>query len=348
MKSYIQRKAPGLFDYDNRLTELTRQGDLLQRLDQVIDWDLFVPTIETALATQPQGPGGRPAWPPKMMFKLLVLQRLYHLSDEQTEYQLLDRLSFQRFAGLTLADKAPDQNTVYDFREALTRADLFDHLFALFGEQLAHQGLLPKEGHIVDATFVEVPRQRNTREENAQIKAGQVPPAWEEQPHKRCHKDLDARWTKKGEAVYYGYKDHVKVNAASKLIEAAEVTDAAVHDSQAVEDLVAAGDGPTYADSAYSGEPVAEHLAEKGVEGRIIEPARRGRELTARQQRSNRTKSRVRARGEHVFSVLSGQAGRVFLRYIGFVRNRAAVVLLNLVYNFVGYEQITRLRLRPV
>jgi len=177
MKNYIQRKAPGLFDYDNRLTELTRQGDLLQRLDQVIDWDLFVPTIETALATQPQGPGGRPAWSPKMMFKLLVLQRLYHLSDEQTEYQLLDRLSFQRFAGLTLADKAPDQNTIYDCREALTRADLLDHLFALFGEQLAHQGLLPKEGHLVDATFVEVPRQRNTREENAQIKAGQVPPA---------------------------------------------------------------------------------------------------------------------------------------------------------------------------
>lgn len=345
---YIRSRPPGLFDHDMRLAELSRRGDILHRLDEVVDWDLFIPPIETALAKPAVAPGGRPAWHPKVLFKLLVVQRLYNLSDEQAEFQLADRLSFQRFVGLTLADAVPDQNTLWGFREELRKSGVLDQLFALFNEALRSRGLLPKDGHIVDATFVEVPKQRNSREENADIKEGRIPEGWGDDGKRLSHKDLDARWTKKNEQTFYGYKNHVKVNARSKLIEAAVVTHAAVHDSQALEDLARSGDGVLYADSAYAGAPIAAMLAGKGIEPRICEKGVSGRPLTKKQIKSNREKSTVRSRVEHVFAVMSGQAGRVFLRYIGAARTEAAVVLLNLTYNLVRYEQIVRMELMPL
>jgi len=347
-KQYIRSRPPGLFDHDMRLADLSRRGDILHRLDQVVDWDLFVPPIEQALAKPVVAPGGRPAWHPKVLFKLLVVQRLYNLSDEQAEFQLADRLSFQRFVGLTLADAVPDQNTLWGFREELRKSGVLDQLFALFNETLRSRGLLPKDGHIVDATFVEVPRQRNSREENAEIKAGRIPEGWKDDAKMLSHKDLDARWTKKNAQSYYGYKNHVKIDAASKLIESAVVTDAAVHDSQALEDLVDSEDRVLYADSAYSGAPIAAMLAARDIAPRICEKGTRGHPLTQKQMKSNRKKSRVRSRVEHVFAVMSGQAGRVFLRYIGAARTKAAVVMMNLTYNLVRYEQIVRLDLMPL
>jgi len=344
----IRPQAPGLFDYDDRLGLLSRHGDPLGRLDAVVNWDLFLPLIEPVRATaEPRGPGGRPAWPALVLFKLLILQRLYHLSDAEAEYQLLDRLSFQRFVGLSLADKAPDQNTLRLFREALTQAGIQQQLFDAFTAHLAEQGLLPKDGCIIDATFVEIPRQRNSRAENAALKEGEVPPDWANNPKKLAQKDCDARWTKKNEEVYYGYKDHIKVNATTTLIETAVVTVASVHDSQVVDQLIQSGDEAVFADSAYSGAPVAATLAEKKVAGCIVQPARRNTPLTEEEQATNREISRVRARVEHPFALMSGQAGRIFQRYVGLARNAAAIVMLNLVYNLQRYEQIRRLKLEP-
>ena len=118
------------------------------------------------LAKPAKGPGGRPGHDPLQMFKLLVVQRYYNLSDEQTEYQFSDRLSFQKFVGWTVADKVPDANTIWDFREALVRANVFEKLFAEFARQLQTRGLLAQAGKLVDASFVDVPRQRNSRAEN--------------------------------------------------------------------------------------------------------------------------------------------------------------------------------------
>src|SRR5665647_3940530 len=123
------------------------------------------------------------------MFKLLVVQCYYNLSDEPTEDPVSDRLSFQKFAGWTVADKVPDANTLWDFREALVSAGVFEQLFAVFAQQLQAQGLLAQPGKLVDASFVDVPRQRNTRAENATIPAGGVPEAWAEQPAKPPQKD---------------------------------------------------------------------------------------------------------------------------------------------------------------
>lgn len=316
-------------------------------MDSVIDWEGFRPLLGQALAKPAKGPGGRPANDPVKMFKLRVVQRYYNLSDEQTEYQVSDRLSFQKFAGWTVADKIPDANTLWDFREALTSAGVFEKLFEQLARQLQAQGLLVQTGKLVDASFVDVPRQRNSRAENATIKAGGVPEGWAQAPAKQSQKDVDARWTKKNAEVHYGYKKHVKADAQSKLLERYAVTDASVHDSQKLAELVETADGEVYADSAYRSAEAEAMLAQKQVTSQIHERAYRNRPLTDEQKESNRQKSKIRARIEHVFGFLSQSMKGFYLRYIGRRRNAGAIGLINLIYNLARYEQIVRLKLLP-
>lgn len=345
MKTYRSAQALGFFDVELRVQWLEAKGNPLSRLDAVIDWESFRPLLAQALAKPAKGPGGRPAHDPVKMFKLLVVQRYYNLSDEQTEYQVSDRLSFQKFAGWTLADKVPDAHTLWDFREALVRADVFGKLFEQFAQQLQAQGLLAQAGKLVDASFVDVPR--NPRAENATIKAGAVPEAWAEQPAKQRQKDVDARWTKKNAEVHYGCKNHLKAGAKSKWIERYAVTDASVHDSQMLAPLVEPTDGVVYAGSAYRSAEAEAMLAHKQVTSRIHERAYRNRPLSDEQKESNRQKSRIRARIEHIFGYMSQSMKGFYLRCIGRRRNAAAIGLINLIYNLARYEQIVRWKLRP-
>ncbi len=347
MPELIRPAELSFFSLTERLAQISQQSDPLERLNAVIDWQIFQPVLDRVFpAVAPKGPGGRPAYSRLFLCKILVLQRLYQLSDEATQYQILDRLSFQRFLGLNLADPVPDQNTVREFREVLYKAEAFAYLFEVFSSYLAAQGLMPKEGVIVDASFVEVPRQRNTREENALIKTGQTPADWSA---KKCaHKDVDARWTKKNEQTFYGYKDHIKVNIRTKLIESAVVTTASVHDSQATDGLVQEGDVVMFGDSAYTGQLVGEKMATKAVDTVVVQKGVRGRGLNETEKAENREISSTRARVEHVFAVMSGQAGRIFQRYVGRARNQAAIEMMNLCYNLKRYETILRLNLYPV
>ena len=345
MKAFKTKTAPGFFDVELRIQWLTHKGDPLNRLNAVIEWEIFRPILETALGIEPKGPGGRPPFEWLMMFKILVVQRYWGLSDEQVEFWINDRLSFQRFLGLTLADKVPDGNTIWDFREKLVKDGAFERLFIRFKEELEKKGLVGNEGKVVDASFVDVPRQRNSREENATIKAGNVPAEWQDQAHKLSQKDVDARWTKKNQETHFGYKDHVKADAKSKLIEDWKATEASVHDSQVIADLTKKGDGEVYADSAYRSEAIEEDLAGKEVASQIHERAYRGKPLTEEQVENNRCKSRIRVRIEHVFGFMTQSMGGLYLRYIGKVRNTAAIGLINLIYNLARYEQIVRLDL---
>jgi len=348
VKTYQSAQTLGFFDVELRVQWLEAKGNPLSRLDLVIDWESFRPLLEEALAKPAKGPGGRPGYDPLKMFKLLVVQRYYNLSDEQTEYQFSDRLSFQKFAGWTVADKVPDANTIWDFREALVRASVFEKLFAEFARQLQTRGLLAQAGKLVDASFVDVPRQRNSRAENATIRAGGLPAAWAEVPAKPPQKDVDARWTKKNAEVHYGYKNHVKADAQSKLIERYAVTDASVHDSQKLAELVATTDGEVYADNAYRSAEAEAMLAQKQVTSHIHERAYRNHPLSDEQKESNRRKSKIRARIEHVFGFMSQSMKGFYLRYIGRRRNAAAIGLINLIYNLARYEQIVRLKLLPI
>ena len=181
---------------------------------------------------------------------------------------------------------------------------------------------------------------------------GKIAEEWEDQAAKLRPKDTDARWAKKGEEVHFGYKNHVKVDEKSKLIEKYEVTDASVHDSQKIEDLVEKGDGSTvsspsngrvHGDSAYRSAQIEKDRKEKAVESRIHEQGYRNRPLTAEQKENNRQKSRVRARIEHVFGYMTNSMGGIFLTCIGMRRTTAAIGLMNLIYNMARYEQLMRL-----
>ena len=346
MSQYRQPNESGLFDKAVRLEELNAMGDPLAKLDAVIDWDLFSSVFERLPKAEPKGLGGRPSFAPAMMFKALVIQSLYQLSDQQLEFQITDRLSFKRFLGLTDADKSPDEKTFWAFRETLTRNELIEPLFFIFHAALETKGMFARQGQMVDATFVEVARQRNSREDNATIKAGAVPEGWEAQPHKARQKDVDARWTKKNGERYYGYKNHVKVDSRSKLIEDFTVTDASVHDSNALEELIAEGDPTTYVDSAYTGPRCEEIFAERKVPAKPIERAYRNRPLNGSQQRNNRARSKIRVRVEHVFATMRMSLRSAWNRCIGMGRNRGMIGMTNLVYNMVRFEQIERLGLK--
>jgi len=342
----IPKQNPGLFDYENRMKKLEEGPDPLARLSARIAWEMFRQDLERAFEKEAKGPGGRPRHDVVLMFKILVLQRYYNLSDEQAEYQINDRLSFQKFLGLTLSDAVPDEKTIWLFREILSKTGRVKKLFRRFERHLSEAGLMGQEGKIVDASFVDVPRQRNSREENEEIKAGKVPESLRENENQLRQKDVEARWAKKDEEVHYGYKNHVKADKTTKLIEDYAVTDASVHDSQAVEDLVEEDDGTLHADSAYSGEKIETMLNDLGVEGEICEKGYRNHPLTKDQKRRNRKKSRIRARVEHIFGFMTNtMRDGLKMRWIGMRRITAGVGLLNLVYNMARYEQILRLNL---
>ena len=306
MKKFKRHRDYGFFDQDIRLSKLSQLGDPLERLNKGVDFEIFRSVLMERLSTEPKGPGGRPPYDYVLMFKILILQRYFNLSDEQAEYQINDRMSFMRFLDLSISDDIPDSRTIWDFREKLTDLDLVEELFALFLTELERLNLIINEGKIIDASFVEVPRQRNSRAENKLIKEGEIPERFEANAHVKSQKDIDACWAKKKDETYYGYKNHVKQDAGSKIVVKYVVTDASVHDSQVTEDLLDENDigEAFYADSAYSGEPQEKIIAGKQMTNKVCEKGARNRPLTDEQKATNREKSRVRSRVEHIFGFM--------------------------------------------
>ena len=181
---------------------------------------------------------------------------------------------------------------------------------------------------------------------NARIKAGEVPAGWKDQPQKARQKDVDARWTKKNGERSYGYKNHVKVDGRSNLIEDFTVTAASVHDSNALEERIAEGDPTTDVDSASTGARGEQIFAERKVPAKPLERSDRNKPLNGNQKRSNRARSKLRVRVEHVFATMRMGMRSAWNRWIGLSRNRAMISMTNLVYNMVRFEQIARLGLK--
>ena len=325
-----------MFAEETQLERLSKLGDSLEKL-KIIDFEAFRPLLENALRKERKSNAGRPPFDVVMMFKILVLQRLFNLSDDQTEYQITDRMSFQRFIGLSLGERVPDAKTIWLFRDTLAQNGIIRDIFAMFNNILATKGIITHTGTIVDATFVDAPRQRNSREETDRIKNGETPKEWEENPNKLAQKDTDARWTKKNDETHYGYKDHVKVDADSKIITDYATTSANVHDSNKFTDFLTEEDKVVYADSAYVGKEIPDH-----VENRVCEKGYRGKPLTVEQKENNRKKSKTRCRIEHVFGFMTGSMHGITLRSIGIGRAEFNIGLTNLVYNICRYTILKR------
>ena len=339
----------GLFDLDERTKKLTQMGDPLVGLNERVNWEAFRPDLDLIHNKPRKSNAGAKPIDVVLMFKLLVLQQLHNLSDDRIEYQIRDRLSFMRFLGLQFGDRVPDAKTVWLFREHLKTLKLMDTLFTRFHEQLAEQGYVAKAGQMIDATFVEVPRQRNKREENAKIKIGETPEKWKEDAAKPKlrQKDLDARWAKKNNERHYGYKNHINADQEHKLIHSYKITDAAVHDSQVFEEMLDQNTDDQgkkraiYADSAYRSKEKEDKLAEDGVPSQICEKGVRNHPLTEEQKISNRKKSKVRSRVEHVFGAQAQMGGHT-ANTIGILRAEVKISMMNLVYNMVRLGQLLK------
>jgi IS5 family transposase len=340
MKSY----QVSFFDESQRLAALSRLKDPLEEMGKRIDFEMFRPLLTEALRkAERKSAAGRKPLDVVLMFKALIIQRLFNLSDEQLEYQITDRLSFTRFLGLHIGETIPDYTSFWGFREALAEKGVEIQLFNHFAAKLEAEGVFAKTGSIIDATIVEVPRQRNNREENARIKAGKIPLEWEE--NKRSHKDTEARWVKKNGESFFGYKDHIKTDSGTNLITGYRVTSANVHDSVPFGELVGEADRGTtlHADSAYKSAGNDERLEALGIKNHIHEKGNRGGTLSQTQRRHNRQKSKIRALVEHVFGFMENSMNRIFLRSIGMKRAKCVIGLANLVYNFCRYTQLIRL-----
>ena len=338
----------GFFDADRRLAALSAKGDPLEAIGGLVPWDSFRADIEAAVLTpedQKKSKAGRKPVDCIVMFRMLVLQSLYNLSDEQAEYQVRDRLSFTRFLNLGLEDRIPDGTTLWLFREKLTQAGLIEKLFQRFGQHLEAKGYIARGGQMVDATIVPVPKSRNTRDENEAVKAGQTPEEWERSPAKNRQKDKDARWTKKHSKSYFGYKNHVNADAKHKLIRRYDVSDASVHDSQKLDGLLTKTNtsAEVYADSAYRSAATEAKLKARGFKSRIHVRASRNHPLPEVQEEANRKKSRIRARIEHVFGAQENAPGGRLVRTIGIVRAKAKIGLQNLAYNMRRLVSLERM-----
>jgi IS5 family transposase len=342
----------GFHDLDKRLDALSAKGDPLEALNGLIPFESFRGEIEAVVRLAPEerkSKAGRKPFDAVMMFKVLVLQTLYNLADEQVEYQIRDRLSFMRFLNLGLEDTVPDATTVWLFREALAKAGLVKTLFERFNRHLDAKGYIARGGQIVDATIVAAPKQHNTREENEAIKAGKTPEGWEEDPAKNAQKDKDARWTKKNEESFYGYKNHVSVDRKHKLVRRYAETEASVHDSQKLDEVLDKSNtgNEVWADSAYRSAETEAKLKERGFKSRIHRRAARNHPLSDRQKAANTTRSRVRARVEHVFGDQQNAMGGIFVRTIGIARAAVKIGMMNLVYNMRRFVSLERVAAAP-
>ena len=335
----------GFFDLGDRYAGLDKFGDPLVLLKNTIAWELFRPELKALWRTpceKRKSNAGRKPWDEVLMFKVLTLQQLYNLSDDQIEYQIRDRLSFMRFLDLGVEDPVPDAKTVWLYREKLAQAGMVKALFDKFDAYLRDNGYLAMGGQIVDASIVSVPIGRNSREENEAVKAGKTPKGWNKKPRKKRHKDVDARWTKKHGKSHFGYKNHINVDRRHKLIRDYETSSASVHDSQKLDELIDADNTASgfWGDSAYRSADTENKLEDKGYCSHIHHKGKRNKPLAAQQIKANKIRSKVRVRVEHVFGFHERSMGGKLIRTVGMVRAKTKIGMMNLVYNMSRFIQL--------
>lgn len=292
----------------------------LESIDKVIDWQPIARLVVKVRAAET----GRPPYEPLAMFKALLLQQWYGLSDPGLEEALLDRVSFRRFCGLALDAGTPDETTLCRFRTALRQAGLGEALFQEVLRQLEAAGLVLKTGTLIDATLVR--------------SSGRTPPSGSTPRHieSRSAHDPDAEWTRHGRrrALFFGYKAHVAVDRGSGLIRARKLTGAKTYESEVADDLVLGDEKAVYADKAYEKRARREALKRRGIKDRIQHRrTNRQKALPHWQAVRNRLIGRIRQAIERTFAQLKGRYGFARMRYRGREANAFHLDLIAIAYN---------------
>jgi IS5 family transposase len=297
---------------------LSRRGagrrDVLAEIDGLVDWAPFA----TALKDIHSAAKGEPSYPPLTLFKVLLLQRWYGLSDPAMEAALFDRISFLRFAGFSTDDETPDHSTIWRFRERLGKDGLIERLFAELQRQLGARGVLVKQGTLIDASIVPSAARRPRMDE------GETSPT-----------DPDARFGANNERrrFTFGYKMHVAVDAGSAMVRAWRLTSANVQEVTVAASLLPEEAGTIYADRGYDSGPLRRELASRGFGDGLMRRGNKHHALPADEQERNHARSLVRRPVEAVFGTLKRSYGFHRMRYFSAQRNAVSVALACIGFN---------------
>jgi len=320
----------------SRRKKLSRSDNLLKQIDNFVNWQILSKICEKGYKDSNRG---RPSIPLIISVKCLFLQYLYDLSDPALEDAIIDRLSFQRFLGVTFDEELPDFSTIWRFRERLVKHNLYDSLFESIISDLDNRGLILRRGTIVDATIVNSARRyHKEKNRNDNYPTSPVLPDRDSQVNtdssrKEAQQDHDATVTKKGNKYYYGYKGHIGTDQGSDIIRRKQFTPANIHDKQKIENLMSNDESSQFGDKGYFSDEKKRDLRKKGVYCGILDKGKRDHPLSTRQKQRNKQKSRVRCAVERPFAHMKKWYGYVRARYVNLKRNDLHFTFLCIIYN---------------
>jgi len=290
--------------YDSKKKK-TRREKFLEEMDGVIPWQDLLKIVRHQY---PKKGNGRQPMPVERMLRIYFLQQWYGLSDPAMEDSLYDSESMRRFARIDLeADAIPDETTILNFRHYLEKYHLTEKIFEKTKQYLSDKGLMLREGTIVDATIIN------------------APPSTKNESRTR---DPEMKQTKKGNQWYFGMKAHVGTDTDRGLVHSIMVTNAAVHDSQVMDDLLHGEEKAVYGDKAYSDTGKSKVFESSGIEWHIDRKGSPNHPLTQEDKEWNREQHRTRAKGEHAFLVVKHLWGYRKVRYRGLLKNASQVFSL--------------------
>ncbi len=283
----------------------TRREKFLEEMDRVIPWQELLPIISPHY---PKEGDGRQPLPMERMLRIYFMQQWYQLSDPAMEDALYDSESMRRFAEINLeVDVIPDETTILNFRHLLEKHHLTKQIFDTTKRYLSEKKLMLREGTIVDATIINAPSSTKNQDKA---------------------RDKEMKQTRKGNQWYFGMKAHVGTDTGRGLVHSVAVTDASVHDSQVMDELVHGEEEAVYGDKAYASEHKKQEYEARGVKWCVNLRGNRWHKLTEEEEASNHQRSQVRAKVEHAFLVVKHLWRYQKVRYKGLYKNAAQVYSL--------------------
>ena len=300
-------------------TKRSRTDELLKNIDKFVNWDSLESICKRMYKETNRG---RPSFPIIFALKCLILQYLYNLSDPALEDALIDRLSFQRFLGISFDTEIPDFTTIWRFRERLIKAGLLNKIFKNVLKQLDKRNVILRKGTLVDATLVQAARKKNKNDRG------------NDESGRSSQQDHDATGTQKGDKQYYGYKGHIGVDETSNVIRRVRFTTASVHDSRELNNLISGDERSVFADKAYADDNIKRNMREQGIYYGIMDKGRRGRpRLSEKQKKANNWKKKIRNAVERPFAHFKKHMGFRYVRYVNLKRNELHFTFLCLIHN---------------
>jgi IS5 family transposase len=322
-----ERRIGQLSFADDLVTDAARANAMLQRVAELVDWS----AVEALLSSLRGGSMGAPAYPALAMFKALLLQQWYGLSDPGLEEALVDRFSFRHFLGLSLSEPVPDHSTLWRFREQLANSGLAERAFALVTSQIEASGFVLKRGSLIDASLV------RSAVNPPEPPAGPLPPDADGRPASKLVRnplDPDAAWTRKENKYFFGYKMHLAMDQDSRIVRRLSFTPANVNESAAADALICGDEAAVYADKAYDQNARRKRLKKLKIRDGIMRRANKWHLMNRWMIHRNAVISHRRAPVESMFALLKRNYGFARARYRGLIRNacafQLAVIAINL------------------